>query len=79
MLILSWKVPSLVAESPMKDIATAKSYSEAIAAGEEILPGRWYMMDPLQDFQHASYMGTIGWPTSVEDFYTDYINTVNSR
>ena len=72
-------VPYASAKCPMKDIATAKSYSEAIAAGEEILPGRWYMMDPLQDFQHASYMGTVGWPTSVEDFYTDYINTVNSR
>jgi len=36
-------------------------------------------MDPLMDFQHASYMGVIGWPTSVEDFYVNYINTVNSR
>ncbi len=72
-------VPYASAKCPMKDIATAKNYSEAVANGEEILPGRWYMMDPLTDFQHASYMGTIGWPTSVEDFYTDYINTVNSR
>lgn len=72
-------VPYASAKCPMKDLATAKNYSEAIAAGEEIVPGRWYMMDPLMDFQHASYMGTIGWPTSVEDFYTDYINTVNSR
>lgn len=72
-------VPYASAKCPMKDIATAKNYSEAIANGEEIEPGRWYMMDPLQDFQHASYMGTVGWPTSVEDFYTNYINTVNSR
>lgn len=72
-------VPYASAKCPMKDIDTAKSYSEAVANGEEILPGRWYMMDPLQDFQHASYMGTIGWPTSVEDFYTSYVNTVNSR
>ncbi len=72
-------VPYASAKCPMKDLATAKNYSEAVADGEEIEPGRWYMMDPLQDFQHASYMGTIGWPTSVEDFYTSYINTVNSR
>lgn len=72
-------VPYASAKCPMKDIETAKSYSEAVANGEEILPGRWYMMDPLMDFQHASYMGTIGWPTSVEDFYTSYINMVNSR
>ena len=72
-------VPYASAKCPMKDLDTAKSYSEAMANGEEILPGRWYMMDPLMDFQHASYMGTIGWPTSVEDFYTSYINMVNSR
>lgn len=72
-------VPYASAKCPMKDLETAKSYSEAIGNGEEILPGRWYMMDPLTDFQHASYMGTIGWPTSVEDFYTSYINMVNSR
>ncbi len=72
-------VPFASAKCPMKDAATAKSYSEAIANGEEIETGRWYMMDPLMDFQHASFMGTIGWPTSVEDFYTDFINTVNAR
>lgn len=72
-------VPYASAKCPVQDIDTAVVYSEALAKGEEILPGRWYMMDPLQDFQHASYMGTIGWPTSVEDFYTSYINMVNSR
>lgn len=72
-------VPYVSAKCPMKDIDTAKNYSEAIAAGEEIQPGRWYMMDPLMDFQHASYMGTVGWPVSVEDFYVNFINTVNSR
>ena len=72
-------VPFASSKCPMKDIDTAKSYSEAVANGEEIEPGRWYMMDPLQDFQHASFMGTLGWPTSVEDFYTDFINTVNAR
>ncbi len=72
-------VPYASAKCPMKDIATAKNYSEAIANGEEIETGRWYMMDPLMDFQHASYMGTVGWPVSVEDFYVNFINTVNSR
>ena len=72
-------VPFASAKCPMKDIDTAKVYSEAIAAGEEIETGRWYMMDPLMDFQHASYMGTVGWPVSVEDFYVSFINTVNSR
>ncbi len=72
-------VPYASAKCPSQDIATAKSYSEALANGEEIETGRWYMMDPLMDFQHASYMGTVGWPTSVEDFYVNFINTVNSR
>ncbi|MBO5417736.1 MAG: hypothetical protein J6A50_03910 [Clostridia bacterium] len=72
-------VPYASAKCPMKDIDKAKVYSDAIAAGEEIETGRWYMMDPLMDFQHASYMGTVGWPVSVEDFYVNFINTVNSR
>lgn len=72
-------VPYASAKCPKKNLDTAKNYSEAIANGEEILPGRWYMMDPLTDFQHASYMGTIGWPTTYEDFYTSFINTVNAR
>lgn len=72
-------VPYASAKCPAQDIATAKSYSEAVANGEEIETGRWYMMDPLMGFQHASYMGTVGWPTSVEDFYVNFINTVNSR
>ena len=72
-------VPYASAKCPMKDAATAKNYSEAVANGEEIETGRWYMMDPLMDFQHASYMGTVGWPVSVEDFYVNFINTVNSR
>ncbi len=72
-------VPYASAKCPMKDIDKARVYSEAIAAGEEIETGRWYMMDPLMDFQHASFMGTVGWPVSVEDFYVNYINTVNSR
>ncbi|MBR3766734.1 MAG: hypothetical protein IKL10_00660 [Clostridia bacterium] len=72
-------VPYASAKCPMNDLETAKNYSDAVASNEEIEPGRWYMMDPLMDFQHASYMGTIGWPTTVEDFYTSYINTVNSR
>lgn len=72
-------VPYASAKCPMKDIDKARVYSETIAAGEEIETGRWYMMDPLMDFQHASYMGTVGWPVSVEDFYVSFINTVNSR
>lgn len=72
-------VPFASAKCPMKDIDTAVYYSDALENGEEILPGRWNIMDPLMDFQHASYMGTVGWPTSVEDFYTSFINTVNAR
>ncbi len=72
-------VPYASAKCPAQDVATAKVYADAVAAGEEIEPGRWYMMEPLMNFQHASYMGTEGWPTTYEDFYTNYINTVNSR
>ena len=72
-------VPYASAKCPAKDAATAKYYTEAINNGEEIQPGRWYIMDSLPDFQHASFMGTVGWPNGVEDFYTNFINTVNAR
>lgn len=72
-------VPYASSKCPAQDAATAKYYTEAVNNGEEIEPGRWYIMDSLQDFQHASFMGTKGWPTSVEDFYTNFINTVNAR
>ncbi len=72
-------VPYASSRCPAKDFDSARYYSEAVANGEEIEPGRWYMMDPLQDFQHASFMGVVGWPTSVEDFYVNFINTVNAR
>lgn len=72
-------VPLASAKCPMNDLDTARYYSQALADGEQIEAGRWYIMDSLEDFQHESFMGTVGWPTSAEDFYVNFINTVNAR
>lgn len=72
-------VPLASAKCPMKDLENAKYYSEETANGNEIESGCWYIMDSLTDFQHASFMGTVTWPTSAEDFYVNFINTVNAH
>lgn len=72
-------VPLASAKCPMNDLDTARYYSQALADGEQIEAGRWYIMDSLEDFQHESFMGTVGWPTSAEDFYVNFVNTVNAR
>ena len=57
----------------------AKSYEDAVAAGETIDCGRWYYMTPSNGFDHFDYCGTIDYPTSFEDFYFSLAETVNSR
>lgn len=70
-------VPLASALYPSDCADTAKSYDEAVAAGEEIECGRWYYMTPSVGFDHFDYCGTIDYPTSFEDFYFTLAETVN--
>ena len=70
-------VPLASALYPSDCADTAKSYEEAVAAGEEIECGRWYYMTPSVGFDHFDYCGTIDYPTSFEDFYFTLAETVN--
>ncbi|MBP3441820.1 MAG: hypothetical protein J6L62_03355 [Clostridia bacterium] len=72
-------VPLISARYPLCDEATAISYSESIASGKNIEPGRWYYMDTLVGTDHFDFCGTKDYPTSFEDFYYSMIETANSR
>ena len=72
-------VPLASALYPSTDAATARSYEEAVSAGEEIEPGRWYYMPIMEGFDHFDFCGTIDYPTSFEDFYCTLVETVNAN
>lgn len=72
-------VPLRSARYPLCDEATALSYSESVASGDAIEPGRWYYMDTLVGTDHFDFCGTKDYPTSFEDFYFSMIETANSR
>ncbi len=72
-------VPLISAKYPLCDKSTALSYSESIASGKNIEPGRWYYMDTLVGTDHFDFCGTKDYPTSFEDFYYSMVETANSR
>lgn len=72
-------VPLKSARYPLCDEATALSYTQSVASGKPIEPGRWYYMDTLVGTDHFDFCGTKDYPTSFEDFYYSMIETANSR
>ncbi|MBR5496707.1 MAG: hypothetical protein IKV76_01860, partial [Clostridia bacterium] len=72
-------VPLASALYPSTEADTARSYEEAVNAGEEIEPGRWYYMPIMEGFDHFDFCGTIDYPTSFEDFYCTLVETVNAH
>lgn len=70
-------VPLASALYPATDADTAKSYEEAVNAGEAIETGVWYYMPIMEGFDHFDFCGTIDYPTSFEDFYYTLVETVN--
>lgn len=71
-------VPLASALYPSTDADNAKSYEEAVNAGETIEPGVWYYMPIMEGFDHFDFCGTIDYPTSFEDFYCTLVETVNA-
>ena len=70
-------VPLASALYPSTDAETAKSYEEAVKAGEEIKSGVWYYMPTMEGFDHFDFCGTIDYNVSFEDFYFTLVETVN--
>lgn len=72
-------VPLASALYPSTDADNAKSYEEAINAGEPIETGVWYYMPIMEGFDHFDFCGTIDYPTSFEDFYCTLVETINAN
>lgn len=72
-------VPLASALYPSTDADNAKSYEEAINAGEPIETGVWYYMPIMEGFDHFDFCGTINYPTSFEDFYCTLVETINAN
>ena len=72
-------VPLASALYPSDEADTARSYEEAVNAGEKIETGRWYYMPVMEGFDHFDFCGTIDYPTSFEDFYCTLVETVNAN
>lgn len=70
-------VPLASALYPSTDSDTARSYEEAVNAGETIEPGVWYYMPIMDGFDHFDFCGTIDYTTSFEDFYYTLVETIN--
>ncbi len=71
-------VPLASALYPATDADNAKSYKEAVKAGEKIETGVWYYMPIMEGFDHFDFCGTIDYPTSFEDFYFTLAQTINA-
>lgn len=72
-------VPLASALYPLSDADTATDYEDALSAGDEILPGRWYYTDTMYGMDHFDFCGTEDYPTSFEQFYFDMVTMANSR
>ena len=72
-------VPLASALYPLSDADTATDYENALSAGDEILPGRWYYTDTLYGMDHFDFCGPEDYPTSFEQFYFDMVTMANSR
>lgn len=72
-------VPLASALYPHTEADTARSYEEAVNAGETIERGVWYYMPIMEGFDHFDFCGTIDYPTSFEDFYYTLVETVNTN
>ena len=71
-------VPYASAIYPSDDADRAKNYEATINAGEELQPGIWYYMNPMEGFDHFDFCGTIDYVTNFEDFYFTLVETINA-
>ncbi len=72
-------IPVASSKYPDVDEAFAKSYEEVIKAKEKIETGIWYYMEPIFKMDHFDFCGIEDFPTTMEDFYSELIETVNKH
>jgi peptidoglycan hydrolase-like protein with peptidoglycan-binding domain len=72
-------IPLSSSRFPSVDEAFAKSYEEVVAKKEEIEKGFWYYMEPIFKMDHFDFCGIEDFPTTMEDFYFELVDLVNSN
>ena len=72
-------IPLASSKFPDVDEAFAKSYEEVMQKKEEIKKGIWYYMEPIFSMDHFDFCGIHDFPTTMEDFYFNLIDMVNSN
>ncbi len=71
-------IPLASSRFPDVDRDFAKSYEEVIEKKESVERGIWYYMEPIFGMDHFDFCGIKDFPTTMEDFYFELIETVNS-
>lgn len=72
-------IPLSSSRFPSVDEAFAKSYEEVVAKKEGIEKGFWYYMEPIFKMDHFDFCGIEDFPTTMEDFYFELVDLVNSN
>ena len=72
-------VPVASSRFPEADKVFAKSYEEVLRKKEKIEKGIWYYMKPIFKMDHFDFCGIEDFPTTMEDFYFNLIDMVNSN
>lgn len=64
---------------PDSDAAFVRSLEETIAKNKVFEKGVWYYAEPIFMMDHFDFCGVEDFPTTMEDFYFDLIDIVNSN
>ncbi len=72
-------IPLASSRFPAVDEAFAKSYEEVMQKKEKIEKGIWYYMEPIFKMDHFDFCGIEDFPITMEDFYFNLIDMVNSN
>lgn len=64
---------------PDSDAAFVRSLEETIAKNKVFEKGVWYYAEPIFMMDHFDFCGIEDFPTTMEDFYFDLIDIVNSN
>ena len=72
-------IPLASSRYPDTDATFVASYEERLKSGEKFQKGIWYCAEPIFKMDHFDFCGIEDFPTSMEEFYFELIDIVNSN
>ncbi len=72
-------IPLASSRFPAVDEVFARSYREVMEKKESAERGIWYYMEPIFGMDHFDFCGINDFPTTMNDFYFELIDMVNSN